>query len=235
MNLGQFIDYCKALGIELTSEQLEQFERFFQILVEKNKKMNLTGITDRDDVYLKHFYDCLTMAPYLRELEVNKLCDVGGGAGFPSIPLKIVFPEIEVIVVDSLDKRIRFLNELASEIGLTGFKAVHARAEEYVKTKRDYFDVVTARAVARLNILSELCLPLTKKGGHFISLKAASGKEEVAEAKKGIAILGGRVIATDEFNLPIEESKRTIVKVRKVKDTPRKYPRNFGRIKKKPL
>jgi len=235
MNLEQFIEYCLELGIELTEKQLEQFEGFYQILVEKNKVMNLTGITEREDVYLKHFYDSLTLVPYLKGKKVKRLCDVGGGAGFPSVPIKIVCPDINVEVVDSLDKRIKFLNEVASELNLDGFKATHARAEEYAKNKRNFFDIVTARAVARLNILSELCLPLTKKGGHFISLKAASGAEEVNEAKKGIQILGGKINGVDEFLLPIEESKRTIVDVKKVKETPNKYPRNFGRIKKKPL
>ncbi len=235
MNIEQFKDYCKNLGITLTELQLDQFEQFYQILVRENKKMNLTGITEHADVYLKHFYDSLTIGPYLNETEVSKLCDVGGGAGFPSVPIKIAFPEIDVTVVDSLEKRINFLNNLSDEIGLTGFSAVHARAEEFVKEKRNYYDVVTARAVARLNILSELCLPLVKIKGHFIALKAATGAEEVNEAKKGINTLGGKIIKVDEFTLPIEESNRTIVDILKTKETPRKYPRNYGQIKKKPL
>ena len=235
MDLEQFIEYCYDLGIELTEKQLDQFEKFYQILVEENKKMNLTGITEREDVYLKHFYDCLTITESLDDITVKKLCDVGGGAGFPSVPIKIVYPNIEVTVVDSLEKRINFLRKVSNELELKKFKAVHARAEDFVKEYRNYYDVVTARAVARLNILSELCLPLTKMQGYFIALKGNTGNDEMNEAKKGISTLGGKHISTNNFTLPIEESSRSIIKIKKVKETPNKYPRNFGQIKKKPL
>lgn len=165
-------------GIELTETQKEQFQTYYQLLVEWNEKMNLTSITEEHDVYLKHFYDSITPSFYYDFNGELSICDVGAGAGFPSIPLKIVFPELKVTIVDSLNKRIQFLNHLAAELGLQDVSFVHDRAESYGKgAYRESYNIVTARAVARLTVLSELCLPLVKKGGQFIALKSSKGEE----------------------------------------------------------
>ena len=170
MNREEFIKALLEKGIELTDKQLDQFEKYYELLVEWNEKMNLTAITNKEDVYLKHFYDSLTPS-FDFEFKDQSLCDIGAGAGFPSIPLKIVYPDLKITIVDSLSKRITFLNHLTKELGLSHVKAVAARAEEYAIDHRESFDIVSARAVARLNILDELCLPLTKVGGYFITLK----------------------------------------------------------------
>mgnify|MGYP003293869646 CR=1 FL=1 len=185
MNIEQFIQALKEHGIELTQRQLIQFEMYYKELVEWNEKMNLTNITEKEDVYLKHFYDSLTLA-FDYPLSNQSIADIGAGAGFPSIPLKIVYPELKITIVDSLNKRITFLNHLVKELQLTNVKAIAARAEEYATDHREQYDIVSARAVARLNILDELCLPLVKVGGMFISLKGNQGLIEVEEANKGI-------------------------------------------------
>ena len=193
MNQEQFIQALLDKGITLTSKQLEQFENYYQTLVEWNQKMNLTAITQKEDVYLKHFYDSLTIS-FDYALSNQSLCDVGAGAGFPSIPLKIVYPELKVTIVDSLSKRITFLKHLIQVLDLKDVDAISARAEEYAVKHRESFDIVTARAVARLNILDELCLPLVKVDGDFITLKGLKAQEELQEAKQGIEKLGGEVI-----------------------------------------
>ncbi|GIN21949.1 MAG TPA: 16S rRNA (guanine(527)-N(7))-methyltransferase RsmG [Bacillus bacterium] len=237
MNIEQFTEQLKNKGIELSARQLEQFELYYKLLVEWNEKMNLTAITDRDEVYLKHFYDSVTTAFFLDLHHPLSVCDVGAGAGFPSIPLKICFPEIKVAIVDSLKKRITFLNELAKELELEDTFFYHDRAETFAKKEefREQFDIVTARAVARMSILTELCLPLVKQGGLFVSLKAANAKEELAASKKAITLLGGKLADVHSFQLPIEESERNIVIVEKVKKTPNKYPRKPGTPNKMPL
>ena len=234
MNQEQFINALKEKGIELTDLQLKQFDQYYQILIEWNEKMNLTAITEKEDVYLKHFYDSLTLS-FDYDLKDQTLCDIGAGAGFPSIPLKIVYPDLKITIVDSLSKRITFLNHLTKEIGLTDVQAIAARAEEYAIEHRETFDIVTARAVARLNILDELCLPLVKVGGDFITLKGRIAKEELKEAKKGIEILGGKVTQEVDFTLASLDDHRCNIYIKKVKSTPQKYPRPFGKIKKKPL
>ncbi len=234
MNIEQFVLALREKGIELNQNQLNQFNRYHELLVEWNSKMNLTNILDKEDVYLKHFYDSITLSFY-HDLDSQSICDIGAGAGFPSIPLKIIYPNLKIVIVDSLNKRITFLNHLIQELKLTDVLAVAARAEEYAQDHRESFDIVTARAVARLNILDELCLPLVKKDGYFISLKGSIAAEEIAEARKGISILGGEVIQVKEFMLPKEESLRVNVYVKKVKDTPKSYPRPFAKIKKQPL
>ena len=178
MNQEQFIQALLDKGITLTSKQLEQFENYYQTLVEWNQKMNLTAITQKEDVYLKHFYDSLTIS-FDYALSNQSLCDVGAGAGFPSIPLKIVYPELKVTIVDSLSKRITFLKHLIQVLDLKDVDAISARAEEYAVKHRESFDIVTARAVARLNILDELCLPLVKVDGDFITLKGAKRLLEI--------------------------------------------------------
>lgn len=234
MNKEEFIQALKDKGITLSQKQLEQFETYYKTLVEWNQKMNLTAITNKEDVYLKHFYDSLTIS-FDYEFNNQTLCDIGAGAGFPSIPLKIVYPDLKITIVDSLTKRITFLNHLTKVLELENVKAISARAEDYAISHRESFDIVTARAVARLNILDELCLPLVKGDGDFITLKGLKAKEELEEAKKGIEKLGGKIIKEVDFTLTDENDHRCNIFIHKVKQTPIKYPRQFGQIKKKPL
>lgn len=234
MNQEQFIQILKNKGITLSDKQIQQFELYYQTLIEWNEKMNLTAITQKEDVYLKHFYDSLTIS-FDYVLDHQSLCDIGAGAGFPSIPLKIVYPHLKITIVDSLTKRITFLNHLIQVLKLEHVEAISARAEDYAKNHRESFDIVTARAVARLNILDELCLPLVKKDGYFITLKGLKAKEELLEAKKGIEILGGEVVKEIDFTLTDENDHRCNIYIHKQKETPVKYPRQFGKIKKKPL
>ena len=226
------------IGIELSDNQMDQFKTYYELLVEWNQKINLTAITDLEEVYLKHFYDSITLATTIDLSQADySLCDVGAGAGFPSIPLKIVYPNIEVSIGDSLNKRINFLKLLCDSLGLEKVNLYHDRAEMFGQNKahRENFDLVTARAVARLNVLAELCLPLVKKNGQFLALKAAKSEEEVTEGKKAIAILGGKLVKETEVSLPFSEDKRYIVAIEKKKETPNKYPRKPGTPNKKPL
>ena len=223
-------------GIELSETQKEQFQTYYQLLVEWNEKMNLTSITEEHDVYLKHFYDSITPSFYYDFDGELSICDVGAGAGFPSIPLKIVFPELKVTIVDSLNKRIQFLNHLVAELGLQDVSFVHDRAESYGKgAYRESYDIVTARAVARLTVLSELCLPLVKKGGQFIALKSSKGEEELQEANFAINILGGNVKETFSFELPEDAGERQMIVIDKRRQTSKKYPRKPGTPNKSPL
>lgn len=237
MNEEQFIQALKEQGIELSEKQIQQFRRYFEILVEWNEKMNLTAITDEPSVYLKHFYDSISASFHFDFTKVTTVCDVGAGAGFPSLPIKICYPHLHITIVDSLNKRIQFLNHLSDEIGLDHVEFVHARAEEFGQNPqyREKFELVTARAVARLSVLSELCLPLVKEGGKFLALKAASGDDELKDAKKAINILGGKLVHHVAFELPVEESERTIYVFDKVKATPKKYPRKPGTPNKSPI
>lgn len=237
MNEQQFIEALRAKGIDLSDRQIEQFRTYFTELVEWNEKMNLTAITDEPSVYLKHFYDSITAAFYVDFSKEMTVCDVGAGAGFPSIPLKICYPHIELTIVDSLNKRITFLNHLADELQLEKVHFVHARAEEFGKNKayREQFDLVTARAVARLSVLSELCVPLVKKGGQFVAMKGAAGPEELTDAKSALNILGVKLVEQFDFELPEEDSERTLYVFDKVKTTPKKYPRKPGTPNKSPL
>jgi 16S rRNA (guanine527-N7)-methyltransferase len=237
MIIEQFEANLQEKGITLSSKQLDQFEMYFKTLVEWNEKMNLTAITEKDEVYLKHFYDSITAAFYFDFTKPFHLCDVGAGAGFPSIPLKIVFPHIEVTIVDSLNKRISFLNHLANVLQLENVHFIHDRAETFGVNPnfRENFDVVTARAVARMSVLSELCLPLVKVGGHFIAMKAAHANDELETGKKAITTLGGRLEEKFTFTLPLEESERNILIIKKEKQTPKKYPRKPGTPGKTPI
>ncbi|MGM0866764.1 MAG: 16S rRNA (guanine(527)-N(7))-methyltransferase RsmG [Bacillota bacterium] len=237
MNVNEFQSMLEEKGISLSPQQLNQFERYYELLVEWNEKMNLTAITEKEDVYLKHFYDSISAAFYVDFTQVTTLCDVGAGAGFPSIPLKICYPHLHISIVDSLNKRITFLNHLSDELGLENTNFYHDRAETFGKNKahREKYDMVTARAVARMSVLSELCLPLAKKGGLFVAMKASNVKEELSNAKKAIGMLGGQTDKMYSFVLPEEESERNIVKIDKVKETPNKYPRKPGTPNKLPL
>jgi len=237
MNEEQFIQELEAKGISLTPQQIKQFQLYFKTLVEWNEKINLTGLTDKEDVYLKHFFDSITPAFYYDFSTKAQICDVGAGAGFPSIPLKICFPQLKVTIVDSLKKRIGFLNELASILELTDVEFHHDRAENFGKNKqkRESFDVVTARAVARMSVLSELCMPLVKKNGIFIAMKGSKALEEISVSKKAIRLLGGEVKRVETFILPKEESERSIIIVDKKQKTPKKYPRKAGTPAKNPI
>lgn len=220
--------------ITLTAHQLEQFACYYDMLVEWNEKMNLTAIVDREGVYKKHFYDSLTIA-FDYDFTDQSIVDVGAGAGFPSIPLKILYPSLKVTIVDSLGKRITFLHHLIEALGLDHVYAIHGRAEEFAKGHRESFDIATARAVARLNILDELCLPLVKVDGDFLVLKGKAGAEEYEEAAQGITTLGGRLVKDVAFTLDGDDDHRHNLIIHKVKKTPANYPRAFGAIKKKPL
>lgn len=238
MNIEQFKQMLSEKGIILSEKQLKQFEIYFHTLVEWNEKMNLTAITEQSEVYLKHFYDSITAGFYFNPFQSPAtVCDVGAGAGFPSIPLKIVFPQLKVTIVDSLKKRIHFLEHLAKELELEEVNFVHDRAESFGQNKdyRESFDIVTARAVARLSVLSELCLPLVKVGGSFVAMKASSAKEEVEIGQKAISLLGGVVADSHSFVLPIEDSERNILIISKEKQTPKKYPRKPGTPNKEPI
>lgn len=237
MNIEQFTKSLQEKGIALTSTQLDQYEKYYETLVEWNEKINLTAITEKSDVYLKHFYDSIAAAFYYDFTKPFHLCDVGAGAGFPSIPLKIAFPHIQLTIVDSLNKRISFLTHLANTLNLENVQFVHDRAETFGinPNYREQFDVVTARAVARMSVLSELCLPLVKVGGHFIALKAIHAEEELKAGQKAITTLGGKLENQFTFTLPIEEFERTIIVIKKEKQTPKKYPRKPGTPGKAPI
>lgn len=237
MNEQTFIDTLKESGITLTDKQIKQFGTYFEMLVEWNEKINLTAVTEKEEVYLKHFFDSVTPSFYIDFNEIETICDVGAGAGFPSIPLKIVYPHLQITIVDSLNKRIKFLNELAASLDLDKVNFVHDRAETFGKSQqyRESFDLVTARAVARLSVLSELCLPLVKKGGQFVALKGSQGNEELEDAQFAIFVLGGEVKTVNEFTLPLEESMRQIITIDKLRQTPKKYPRKPGTPNKEPL
>lgn len=234
MNEIKFIDELNNKGIKLTEKQLEQFSLYFQTLVEYNQKVNLTNITEKEEVYLKHFYDSLSILFFFNIEKNSTLCDVGSGAGFPSIPLKIVRPDLKITIIDSLGKRINFINHIIKVLEIDEVDAIHARAEEYAKDYREKFSVVTARAVARLNILSELCLPLVQIGGHFIAMKG-NCDDEIKESQKGIKTLGAELTNNYKFTLPNNGGKRNILIFTKKRKTPEKYPRNYSKIKNKPL
>lgn len=237
MSKQRFPAMLQEQGITLTDQQLEQYEKYYETLVEWNEKMNLTAITEEDEVYLKHFYDSLTASFYFDFTKEITLLDVGAGAGFPSIPLKIAFPHLKVNIVDSLKKRIGFLEHLKEELQLQEVSFYHDRAETFGQNKdfREQYDVVIARAVARMPVLAELCLPLVKVGGHFIAMKGSDATDEIKEGKKAVKLLGGTYENDYSFQLPIEESMRHIIVVKKEKTTPKKYPRKPGTPNKQPL
>lgn len=224
MNIEVFKEEVEKLGISLTDEKLNQLALFYQLLLSWNEKMNLTRITNQEEVYLKHFYDSLTLYKEIRLETVDTLCDVGSGAGFPGIVLKIVFPNLDITLIDSLQKRVNYLNEIIKELKLSNIRAIHTRCEDYARVNREKYEVVTARAVANLKVLSELCLPLVKENGYFIAMKGKA-TEELDEAKAMIGTLGGKIEHINEFSLPLEESNRTLIKIKKEKKTDKIYPR----------
>ena len=237
MKPEEFYVLLADLGFPLTDRQKEQYERYFELLVEWNEKINLTAITEKDEVYLKHFYD--SIAPILQGLIENqpiRLLDIGAGAGFPSLPMKILFPELDVTIIDSLNKRINFLHLLTDELGLSGVHFYHGRAEDFAQDKafRAQFDIVTARAVARMQVLSELTIPYLKVGGRLLALKASNAPEELEEAKNALNLLFSKVEDNLQYELP-NGDPRYITLVEKKKETPNKYPRKAGMPNKRPL
>ena len=233
MNKEEFIKELEKLGINISNNQLEKLNTYYKMLIDYNTHTNLTRITEEKDVYLKHFYDSLTIIKAIK-LNNQSVLDIGTGAGFPGLVLKIVFPNLKVTLVDSLNKRIIFLNNVIKELNLENIKAIHARAEEYIIDNREKFDIVTSRAVANLNILSELCIPYVKVGGYFIAMKAEA-EEEINLSQNVIKTLGGVLKDTIIFKLPKEDSVRTLIKIVKSVKTDSKYPRKFNEIKKKSL
>ncbi|ERJ12549.1 16S rRNA (guanine(527)-N(7))-methyltransferase RsmG [Haloplasma contractile] len=235
MNKQQFIQELEKDNITISQEQILLLDQYYEHLIEWNKKMNLTSIIDKEEVYLKHFYDSITLVINADLRQGSTICDIGAGAGFPSIPVKIVRPDLKITIVDSLNKRITFVNYVIKELGLTDIEAKHDRAESHAERYREHYDYVTARAVARLSILSELCIPLVREGGHFIAMKGQTGEEELKEATTAYKTLGTNIKSSHIFELPFQGGTRTIIIFKKIKKTPKKYPRNYGKIKKKPL
>lgn len=234
-NTTKFINDLKAIGIELSDEQLEQFLTYYEMLIEKNEVMNLTAITDFDEVLEKHFEDSLSLIQAVDLEKSQTVIDLGTGAGFPGIPLKIAFPNLQITLADSLNKRILFLDDVIRELGLVGIDTVHGRAEDLAKNSdyREKFDLCVSRAVANLSTLSEYCLPFVKIGGKFISYKAGECDEEVAASKSSVFLLGGKISDIKKFELG--ESGRAFVIIDKVSGTPKKYPRKAGTPSKDPL
>lgn len=234
MTKDYFYEILEIRKLVLTENQKDQFHKFFELLVQWNERMNLTGITDEEEVYLKHFYDSLEPFLIRGMKEFENVCDVGTGAGFPGIPLAIVYPESKFVLIDSLNKRIEFLNFCINELQLKNVVAKHVRAEEFALEKRESFDLVTSRAVAKLSILAELCAPLVKVGGMFIALKGPSGYDELIEANDGPEKLGLRISQITPSLIKLA-GERLNIYYSKAEETPKKYPRQFGQIKKNPL
>ena len=230
MTESVFVESLKELNIEVTEEKLAKLNKYYELLVEWNEKINLTAITEKKDVYLKHFYDSLTLAKIIDLNSISTFADIGTGAGFPGIVIKIFFPDIHITLIDSLNKRTDFLKIVIKELNLDKIDAITSRAEEY--KEREKFEVVTARAVANLHILLEMLVPLSSK---YIVLMKGEAKEELENTSNLYKELNIKLVDEQEFLLPIENSKRTLLKYEKLGKTSLKYPRNFGQIKKKPL
>lgn len=228
---------ASALGVELSEKQLEQFRQYYEMLVEKNKVMNLTAITEWDEVIDKHFIDSISLIKACDLSGDKYILDLGCGAGFPGIPLKIAYPNLKIVLLDSLNKRILFLQEVIEALGLENVEALHGRAEDYARKAeyREKFDYCVSRAVANLTTLSEYCIPYVKEGGSFISYKSGKVKEELKEVKTALFLLGGKVEDTVTFELPETDMERIFVKIKKEKKTPKKYPRKAGLPGKEPL
>lgn len=230
-------DKLRLLDIEASQSQLEQLFRFYELLIEKNKVMNLTGITDFEEVVEKHFVDSLIIHKFRDLNQQEKIIDIGTGAGFPGIPLKIVFPNLDIVLMDSLNKRLKFLDEVILDLGLKQISTLHGRAEDLGQKKeyREQFDFCVSRAVANLTTLSELCLPFVKVGGEFISYKSGDVQEEIRESSRAVTILAGSKSRMELFSLPETDISRSFIFIKKEKSTPKKYPRKAGLPGKEPL
>ena len=233
MNQNRFIEELNKIGINPTNEQLQKLEKYYELLIEYNKVMNLTSITEKEEVYLKHFYDSITIAKVIDLNNEKSLCDLGSGAGFPGIVIKIFYPNLNIVLVDSLKKRINFLNIVIKELDLKNITCIHDRIEEYSKNHEEKFDVVTARAVAPLNVLIELGIKLVKVKKYFIALKG--NIETDPEYKNALEKLNCSIDKILKFKLPIEDSNRSIVKIIKNNSTSKLFPRKYSEIKKRPL
>ena len=232
-----FEEKLSQIGITLSDKQKEQFDKFYELLVEWNKVINLTGITEYEEVNEKHFVDSLSIVKVIDMNTVETVIDIGTGAGFPGIPLKIAFPHIKVVLLDSLNKRINFLNTVIKELGLENIETIHGRAEDFAKQPeyREQFDLCVSRAVANLATLSEYCIPYVKKDGMFVPYKSGEIDEEVEQSKKAIHVLGGKLDKVIKFQLPGTEIGRSFVKISKVQNTAKKYPRKAGLPSKEPI
>lgn len=233
MTESEFIKYIEDLGITCDDDKLIKLNKYYEMLVEYNKVMNLTGITDKKQVYLKHFYDSLSIVKVINLNEYNTLCDIGTGAGFPGLVLKIFFPKLKITLIDSLNKRINFLNDVIRKLGLNEIQTIHSRIEDYAHKNNNKFDIVTARAVAPLNVLLEYSIPIVKDNMYFISLKGKCEDEKlyINALKK----LKSKIVLTECFKLPYENSDRTIYKIQRTGKIEKKYPRNNREIKNNPL
>lgn len=234
-NVEYFLDELGKLNISLSEMQINQFIRFYEMLIEKNKVMNLTAITEFDEVIDKHFLDSLNLFRLIDLNSEKRILDLGTGAGFPGIPLKIAFPKIKITLVDSLNKRVMFLNDVVNQLGLEDVECVHARAEDLAKKKeyREEYDICVSRAVANLSTLSEYCIPFVKVGGNFISYKSGDCDEEINSSKAAIKKLGARISKVESFE--IKDMGRSFVVIDKISSTPNKYPRKAGLPSKEPL
>lgn len=232
-----FEEKLQSLGIELTEKQYEQFNKYYELLVEWNKVMNLTGITEYEEVNEKHFVDSLSIVKAIDITTVKSVIDIGTGAGFPGIPLKIAFPELKITLLDSLNKRIKFLDTVIEELGLENIETIHGRAEDFAKKPeyREQYDLCVSRAVANLSTLSEYCLPFVNIGGEFIPYKSGEIDAEVKDAGVAIKVLGGKLNEVVKFQLPGSDISRSFVKVKKVKNTEKKFPRKAGLASKEPI
>lgn len=236
-NLEKFKSGLNKLEIDLSEQQIQQFLDYYEMLIEKNKVMNLTAITEFEDVVEKHFLDSLSLVQQVDLQQELQVLDLGTGAGFPGIPLKIAFPKLNIVLMDSLNKRINFLNEVIEALKLENIAAVHGRAEEMARKSeyREKFDLCVSRAVANLASLSEYCLPFVTQGGAFISYKSGEIEEEVTQSKKAVFLLGGKIESVKKFRLVETDAERSFVQIRKVKKTPKTYPRKAGTPSKNPI